>query len=549
MASDNEVTPLLQALNGPSAVGPATEQSTQGEDGTENPDRPKGVRFAIVYGCILLGDFFVGYDTSCVTTLTPVISDEFHSIGDVGWYGIAYILALVSTILVFGQLYSIFPMKSVFTISFFLFAVGSVICFMAPSSVVFIVGRAVTGIGGAGIFSGGGIIVSQITPLHSRPIYQGITGGVECVALAFGPIVSGAIARITGSWRFSFLIIAPACLVNALAILTFVHRLPQPEHASLSTRERWARLDIVGVLLFVPGSTCLLLALQIGGSVYPWDDARVVASVVVAGVLLVLFLVAQRWAGHRAMVPLYLLRVRAVALGSLAMFFTSGSFYVFGFYLPIYFQALRGADTFTSGLMYLPSAATLAITILAAGHITSYIGYYTPLMAFGTLLSSLGAGLITTRFTLSTPPLEWIIYQIFFNLGGGAMFQQPYTAIQAVLPDKNVPTAIVVLSFVQELGGFMALAVAQAVFIGTLLRRLKSLGLGLTARDVLDMGALDLIEAVPEAMRGLVKEAYMDSIREVFVVGLVCTCCTIVSLGIPWRSVKEDKDKAAESDE
>ena len=84
------------------------EAAESAEEETENPDRPKGIRFVIVYSCILLGDFFVGYvsrfsllqlclaltrfflqDTSCVTTLTPIISDEFKAIDDVGWYGIA----------------------------------------------------------------------------------------------------------------------------------------------------------------------------------------------------------------------------------------------------------------------------------------------------------------------------------------------------------------------------------------------------------------------------------------------------------------------------
>lgn len=58
-------------------------------DKEESPDRPTGLRFAIVFACILFGDFFVGYDSSCVATLTPVLSDEFHAINDVGWYGIA----------------------------------------------------------------------------------------------------------------------------------------------------------------------------------------------------------------------------------------------------------------------------------------------------------------------------------------------------------------------------------------------------------------------------------------------------------------------------
>lgn len=91
-----------------SAKSAEPEAAESAEEETENPDRPKGIKFVIVYGCILLGDFFVGYvsgfcllqlclaltrfvlqDTSCVTTLTPLISDEFKAIDDVGWYGIA----------------------------------------------------------------------------------------------------------------------------------------------------------------------------------------------------------------------------------------------------------------------------------------------------------------------------------------------------------------------------------------------------------------------------------------------------------------------------
>jgi hypothetical protein len=91
-----------------SAKSAEPEAAESAEEGTENPDRPKGILFVIVYSCILLGDFFVGYvsrfcllqlclaltrfvlqDTSCVTTLTPLISDEFKATGGVGWYGIA----------------------------------------------------------------------------------------------------------------------------------------------------------------------------------------------------------------------------------------------------------------------------------------------------------------------------------------------------------------------------------------------------------------------------------------------------------------------------
>jgi hypothetical protein len=79
-------TPLLAGLQPaplPDPVKPVDD------DEVENPNRPKGFAFAVVYACILMGDFVVGYDTSCVTTLTPIVTDEFNAIDDLGWYGIA----------------------------------------------------------------------------------------------------------------------------------------------------------------------------------------------------------------------------------------------------------------------------------------------------------------------------------------------------------------------------------------------------------------------------------------------------------------------------
>ncbi|KUI65597.1 Putative HC-toxin efflux carrier TOXA [Cytospora mali] len=536
-----ETTPLLQPGNVTAVILAATAEPTgrQDDDEIENPNRPKGFRFAVVYSCILLGDFFVGYDTSCVTTLTPVISDEFHAIGDVGWYGIAYILALASTILAFGQLYKFLPTKPVFLLSFIVFAAGSVICAHATCSLFFIIGRAVAGLGGAGIFSGGSILIANIVPLHNRPVYQGISGGVECISLAFGPAISGAIAHYY-SWRISFLIIAPAALLNVLAVWTLVHGLPKPIHAGLPAKQTWRQLDILGMILFVPTATCLILALQWGGSTLAWDDMLITRLLGSAGVLFLVFVGSQWLKGDAAMVPPALLGRRCVALGSLTSFFTSASLYIFGFFLPVYFQAIRGADTFQSGVMYLPSAASLALAVLAAGHVTGWVGYYTPVMILGTVLMSAGAGMMT-GFDGETPPEEWVAYQVVFNIGAGAAFQQPYTAVQTVLEDRYVPTAIVVLGFVQELGGIVALAGAQNVFISRLVMRFEGLGIGLDPRDVLGQGTLSLIDSVPERLRRSAYVAYMRTLREVFWVGLLCACLTVFSVGIEWRSVKHEK--------
>ena len=209
--------------------------------------------------------------------------------------------------------------------------------------------------------------------------------------------------------------------------------------------------------------------------------------------------------------------------------------------LPIYFQAVRGATTFESGLMYLPSAVPFALAILAAGSITSFIGYYTPVMVAGSILMVIASGLFTT-FSPTTPPTEWVSYQILYGIGVGLAFQQPYTAVQTVLPAKTVPTALVVLSFTQEIGGIVALSIAQNMFTNRLAANLVSEISGIHPKRVLRHGVLGIIKAVPESKVDVVKSAYNDAIVDVFYLAVALTGVTVLAaLAIEWRSVKEEK--------
>ena len=84
----------------------------------------------------------------------PKITDEFNSLPDVGWYGSAYLLTCCSFQLLLGKLYTFYAVKVVLLTNILLFEVGSIICGTAPSSTAFIVGRAIAGVGAAGIFAG-----------------------------------------------------------------------------------------------------------------------------------------------------------------------------------------------------------------------------------------------------------------------------------------------------------------------------------------------------------------------------------------------------------
>lgn len=84
----------------------------------------------------------------------PQITDDFSSLTDVGWYGSAYLLTCCALQLLFGRIYTFFSIKGTFLASVVLFEAASALCGAAPNSVAFIIGRALSGIGAAGIFAG-----------------------------------------------------------------------------------------------------------------------------------------------------------------------------------------------------------------------------------------------------------------------------------------------------------------------------------------------------------------------------------------------------------
>lgn len=125
-------------------------------------------------------------DLTIVSTAIPAISDEFNTTEDVGWYGSAYFLTMCSFQIFWGRLYTFFDLKKTYIASIVIFEIGSLVCAVAPSSAAFIVGRALTGIGGGGVFAGSFVTIAFSVPLVKRPIYASYLGAVYGVASVLG---------------------------------------------------------------------------------------------------------------------------------------------------------------------------------------------------------------------------------------------------------------------------------------------------------------------------------------------------------------------------
>lgn len=131
---------------------------------------------------IFMTAFLVALDRTIIATAIPKITDEFHSLGDIGWYASAYLLTACSFQLLLGRVYTFYNPKWVYLVAIGVFEIGSIICAAAQDSTTFIIGRAVAGVGSAGIFSGAIILMVYTIPLQKRAAYIGSMGMIFGVA-------------------------------------------------------------------------------------------------------------------------------------------------------------------------------------------------------------------------------------------------------------------------------------------------------------------------------------------------------------------------------
>ncbi|KAF1835106.1 MFS general substrate transporter [Decorospora gaudefroyi] len=503
------------------------------------PIYPSKAKTAVIMVSLYISIFLVALDRTIIGPAIPAITNEFNSIGDIGWYGSAYMLTAAGFILLYGRVYTFFPTKPVFLSGIFLFEAGSVVCGAAQTSTTLIIGRAVAGLGSSGIFTGAILIMLNTVPLAKRPMLQSLFGACFGVASVAGPLLGGAFTGMSAAgWRWCFYINLPLGGLTVV-VVCFLLKVEEQKPKLSTWKETVKHLDPLGTTLFLPSITCLLLALEWGAADHPWSSPRLIALLVVFAVLLVAFVTWQYFTRNTtATVPARIVLQRSVAFGGASQFCVGATMLTVSIYIPLWFQAIKGVSAMQSGINTIPLVLSVVVGSIMSGGLVQRIGYYTPFMIMGSCFMATGTGLVTT-WNMGTSSSKWIGYQVLVGFGVGCTMQHPNIAVQTVLPRHDVPIGTAVLSLCQTLGGAVFAAVGQNLYIDKFTASLERIN-GIDPERILRSGATELTTGVPPTVRLQILKAYNNSLTQgTFFAALIIACLALpAALGMEWRSVK-----------
>lgn len=515
------------------AAAPALEPAD-----TLSPDEyPKGLQFVFILLALILSIFMVALDLTIVATAIPKITDQFHSVSQIGWYGSAFFLTVASFTSPWGKLFKYFTLKWTYLASVFIFELGSLICAVAPNSTALIVGRAIAGLGAAGVASGAFILVAFLAPPQKRPAYLGLIGASYGISAVIGPLLGGVFTERL-SWRWCFYINLPIGGVAAAILVIFFQLPPHVKPAEATFKEKMLQLDPTGIVLILGAVICYILALQWGGVSLPWNSSTIIGLFVGFGLLLICFGINEWWLGERAMVPMRLLKNRYIYQGMAYSFTIAGTYFLVLYFLPIYFQVIDNVSPIQSGVRNLPLILAITLATVSSGIGVTVTGRPMPFMLVAAAVSTVGVGLLYT-LTIGSSSAKWIGYQVLTGLGLGLGFQVPVSAVQATLPQIDIPSGSAMIIFVQTIGGAFLVSAGESAFEATLTKKLLASDPSVNPLQVIGTGATDVRTVFAPADIPFILRAYVSGIQTAFIVAIALAgACTIIAFGAKWQKLQ-----------
>ncbi|MCJ1450788.1 hypothetical protein MMC28_001122 [Mycoblastus sanguinarius] len=532
-ATPSERSPLLG--NAKAIPDVADERANAGdagesrdEDNVPLPEEPSTRKLLLVMSSIWIGTFLAALDSTIVATLSAPISSTFNSLSLLSWLASAYFIANAALQPLSGRLTDILSRRTGLVFSNIFFAAGNLICGLATKEWVMIFGRIIAGMGGGGLTAISTFVGSDLVPLRRRGVWQGFGNICFGVGAGLGGVFGGWINDVWG-WRKAFLIQVPLTVVSGLLVF-FTVNIPVKQ----SEKSAIKRIDFLGATTLISTLVLLLLGVNSGGNIVPWNHPLVYVTLPLSFISLVLFIYVEDRHASEPVIPVKLLLNRTVLSSCLTNWFTTMCVFSLIFYGPIYFQ-VKGLSTTQAGVRLIPQSVGTALGSITTGLIMRWTGRYY-ILNITIQLIFIAAVAIVCSFTLTTPIWPTIVAFLMVGIGYSGMLTTTLLALISAVDHKDQAVITSASYAFRSTGSAIGITIASAVFQNILKIKLwERLGDREGGAEAIGKvrESLDEIQKLPMGWRREVQDVYMEALRGVFLTTLgISVLGALVSLAM-----------------
>ncbi|MCD2186564.1 MFS transporter [Actinomycetospora soli] len=490
---------------------------------TAAPPRTSRRAVLIPLSGLLMALFVAILSSTIVSNALPRIIGELGGTqAQYTWVVTASLLAMTASTPIWGKLADLFSKKLLVQLAIGVFIVGSMLAGLSTSTPMLIGFRVLQGLGMGGLTALAQVVIAAIIPPRERGRYSGYLGAIMAVATVGGPLIGGVIVDTIG-WRWCFYVTVPIAVI-ALVVLQRTLTVP--------TEKREVHIDYLGALLVAGGVSALLVWVSLGGKNFAWISWASLVWLAVGIVALVLAVVVENRA-KEPVVPLQLFRNRTVALATVAALFVGVAMFGSSVFLSQFFQLSRGASATEAGLLTLPMIAGLFLASTIVGQLISRTGKWKGFLVGGGI--SLVVGLLMQGLVMGadTPYWELAVAMLLVGVGVGATQQNLVLAVQNQVALRDMGAASSTVAFFRSLGGAAGVAALGALLSSHVSAAITS---GLTAVGIpasatsSSSGQIPNVATLPEPIRGIVENAYGDSVALMFLVAAPLALVALVAI-------------------
>ncbi|CUM55984.1 uncharacterized protein AC631_05047 [Debaryomyces fabryi] len=412
-------------------------------------------------------------DQTGVTVATSVIGKDLDSETTINWAGTASLLANCICQVLFGRLSDIFGRKNVLMIGLLILAIADIGCGVSKTGVQFYVCRALAGIGNGCSSSLPQIILSDIVTLRDRGKYQGILGMSVGLGNSIGPfLMAGFIHGAT--WRHFYYLLCPLNVLVIVIIYIFIKDPVKKVENILTRKEKFMKIDYLGIFFATACLTLLLVPISGGGSTYPWNSSIIIAMFIIGGSLFFVFLLVEWKFAKLPMIPLRIFKLPMVSLIFLSTFFFGMTYFSFLYYQPYYFEIVKNKSIVHTSLFVLPFVLCQAVMSVVSGQIITHTGHYIYVIITGYSLWLLGNCLLLLWNENVNDGVN-IVSLLIIGCGVGFTFQPSMVAVQAQAKKADRAVVISTRNVIRSFGGAVGIAVGSTTVSNSFLSSIKQL--------------------------------------------------------------------------